>query len=65
MTREARLRPPAKNKIFASPAEVRMAYDAGGSPDLQARIKARMVVRRKVANRNWWKPRSAACCCAR
>jgi DNA-directed RNA polymerase subunit beta' len=42
MTRE---RPFAagENKIFASPAEVRMAYDAGAA-DLQAKIKARMVV---------------------
>ena len=32
-----------ENKIFASPEEVRMAYDSGAA-DLQARIKARMVI---------------------
>jgi DNA-directed RNA polymerase subunit beta' len=32
-----------ENKIFASPEEVRMAYDAGVA-DLQAKVKVRMVV---------------------
>ncbi|MHB8707970.1 MAG: DNA-directed RNA polymerase subunit beta', partial [Desulfuromonadales bacterium] len=32
-----------ENKIFASPGEVRMAYDAGAA-DLQAKVKVRMVV---------------------
>ncbi|MDY0269372.1 DNA-directed RNA polymerase subunit beta' [Trichloromonas sp.] len=34
-----------ENKIFASPEEVRIAYDAGEA-DLQAKIKARMTVER-------------------
>jgi len=42
MTRE-RAFATGENKIFASPAEVRMAYDAGAA-DLQAKVKVRMVI---------------------